>query len=142
MFRTLRCTALAAGVTAALLLTGCTDPTTTPQNPNIGGDEPSTATPGSGGEGCFVHLFDGDDLNDEGSSFELTQPGKFATMTDLPAARDDWSGEADSLAVGPDATVTVWPEKNFGGQSQKFEAGTEVPHLDPEPMSLELVCAG
>ncbi len=62
------------------------------------------------GEGCWVHLYDGDNFDEQGDNFRLTEPGRYENLANLPGADQDWTGEADSLRVGANATVTSWPE--------------------------------
>lgn len=107
----------------------------------------SVAQNGNGGssqqppaDGCYVHLFDGDDFDALDDDYVLTEPGRYADLNDLPGTRKDWTGEADSLRVGSAATVTGWSRTNFAGNSTVYAAGSEHPDVDDEPESLELTC--
>lgn len=90
--------------------------------------------------GCFVHLFDGDDFDETDDNFKLTEPGRYGNLEKLPDATKDWDGEPDSLRVGEGATVTIWSEKDFGGDSKTYESGDEEGRLPQEVRSLELTC--
>lgn len=91
-------------------------------------------------DGCYVHLFDGDDFDATDDNYVLTEPGRYADLNDLPDTRNDWTGEADSLRVGSAATVTGWSRPNFEGDSEIYVAGSEHSDVDDEPESLELTC--
>ena len=104
---------------------------------------PSPTTPGTdagGGDGCWVHLFEEDDFDETEDNFRLSQPGRYGDLDDLPGATDDWDDEAESIRVGPDATVTIWPDTNFEGTPIELGPGSEQADLDEEPESLELTC--
>ena len=102
---------------------------------------PNTAkasTPNAGNP-CYVHLFDDDNFADENDI--VYGPGKWSNLRGLPGATEvDWGGESDSLKVGPAATVKVWANENFQGDSQTFEPGTEMPKLAAEFRSMEITC--
>lgn len=109
--------------------------------PAPGDSAPSDAETSSA-EGCYVELFDGDDLSTTDDHFRLTEPGEYTDLAALPGASQDWTDEADSLRVGPDATVTVWEKTGFAGISKTFEAGSEHPDLTVDVSSLTLDCVG
>lgn len=93
----------------------------------------------TGGD-CYVELFDADNFDASDDHVKLTEPGRYSTLKNLPGADQDWTDEADSIKVGPGATVTIWAEPDFKGSSQRLEPGSEHPHVDDEPSSLELTC--
>lgn len=112
------------------------DASTTTDSDTTGG----AATGDTADDGCYVHLFDEDHFDERDRNFRLTQPGKYADLRNLPGADHDWTDEADSIRVGPTATVTIWPRTNFEGQAQTLEPGSEHADLHDEPQSLELAC--
>lgn len=112
--------------------TGATDDTS--------GSTGSTIAPSGDASECWVHLYDGDRFDAREPDFRLTEPGRFANLRDLPGATQDWSDDADSIRVGPKATVTIWSQTDFQGRSQVLQPGSEHPDLDDEPLSLELAC--
>lgn len=135
---------------AALMLSGCATSPSSTGRPDQ--DSPSTSAPSdaastessapggqSSGDGCWVHLFDSDDFQESDDHFLLTEAGKYDNLAQLPGASKDWTDEADSIKVGPNATVTVWPRTNFAGTKQILEPGSEHPSVD-EPSSLEMAC--
>lgn len=137
--------------TATLVLTGMLSLAACADSGNVDSGTDSVGTQGSPADSaaesdaadhsdCYVHLFDGDDFDEDDSNFILTEPGRYEDLRDLPGADKDWSDEADSLKVGPSATVTIWSEPGFSGTETKLEAGSEEPDLDDEPESLELEC--
>ena len=99
----------------------------------------SSAAASGGGEDCFVELFDSDNFDENDDHIKVTEAGKYEDLTSLPGANEDWTDEADSIRVGGGATVTIWPEKNYSGQSQTLEAGSENASIDGAA-SLELTC--
>lgn len=88
-------------------------------------------------EGCYIHLYDGDNFKDD--NLKVEGPAEYADLDDLPGADGkNWTDEADSFKIGKDATVTVWYEKDFEGGSKEYTAG-EYPSAD-EPYSLKITC--
>lgn len=118
------------------------DTESAPEEPE--GNEVETPEPGAETEGpddgCFIHLFDGEDLDDQDDNFQLIDPGEYKNLADLPGADRDWTDEADSLRVGSGATVTIYSEENFEGTSEELQPDTELADVEHEPKSLEMVC--
>ncbi len=102
----------------------------------------TTQSPGGTEGGCYVMLFDGDDFDESDSRYLINEPGRYASLAGLPGTARDWTGQADGLKVGDTATVTIWPEVNFGGTPETLARGTEIPDMEmsEEPASLELTC--
>src|SRR5699024_1241971 len=101
-------------------------------------DEPSD---GAGeDDACHVHLFDGDNFDEDDEHFKHTERGTYESLADLPGADRDWTDEADSIKVGKSATLTIYSEENFDGTSQDLEPGSEHADVDDEPRSLEMSC--
>jgi len=121
----------AAGVLLLLLfaVTACSS-----SGADAGGDN------GTPADECFVHLYDGDDFDENDDNFRLTTPGRYGDLNDLPGADKNWDDEADSMRVGAAARVTVWPEPGFGGEPARYGPGNHA-DLEPEPRSLELDCS-
>lgn len=90
--------------------------------------------------GCFVHLFDSEDFRPADGSYLIVEPGRYPNLSGLPGAQRDWTDEADSLRVGPGATVTIWSDTDFTGRATQLEPGSEHRDLRDEPSSLELTC--
>lgn len=88
---------------------------------------------------CYVHLFDGDNFKDENDI--ISGPGRWGNLRNLPgASKTIWGDEADSLKVGPAATLKVWDDTDFKGKTNTFGPGTEKADLDEEPESMEITC--
>lgn len=159
--RVLACSVLLA----AFVLTGCGDDdsispsaeidlTTTSFPPDTGslnttapGTTDTTAAPGiqatepaGGGEGCWVHLFEEENFDESDEHFRLTQPGRYADLDALPGTDEDWDDEAESIRVGPAATVTLFADSDFQGETLELGPGSERADLGEEPESLELRC--
>ncbi len=120
-------------VLGTFLLTGC------------GGEDPAVSDgPPTAGESpddqCYIRLFDGDDLDEADDHFMLTEAGEYSDLDDLPGANQGWTDEADSADVGEEATVEIWSETDFTGESTTLSPGTEHPGLDPEPSSWKMTC--
>lgn len=92
----------------------------------------------AGSDGCYVHLFEDDDFEDD--NIVVRGPGRFANLAGLPGTNRDWTDEAESFKVGRDATVTMWPDTNFRGTPRTFQPGSEVRSVDDEPESMEIRC--
>lgn len=150
MFSTARLLLITSVALAALVLPGCSDDddssgsggsTTSPGGDSTtSGDSTRSTTPSVGDTGCWVHLYDEDRFDERDPHFQLSEPGRYPDMAALPGATQDWTDQADSIRVGPDATVTIWPQTDFGGRSQVLEPGSEHPDVAEEPMSIELRC--
>ena len=110
-----------------------------------GNPAPGTPTPNEPGtdqgtnNGCYIHLFDGDDFDSTDTNNVINGSGRFATLTNLPGATTDWNGEMDSFKVGSAATVQVWDDENFTGDTQTYGPNTEQPDAD-EFSSVEIGC--
>ena len=148
----------------ALLLAGCnptpkdmagTEPASpsggTPLNAPTDSGTPLNAPTDSGtprpsntaqASGCFVEFYDSDDLSTSKDHFTLSKPGRYQNLAHLPGSRQDWTGEVGSMQVGPKATVTIWTDTGFSGQSLQLQSGSKHPALDPQPSSLQLSCRG
>lgn len=132
----------AALAISAIALAGCASGESAPSEPPVASSSaPDASDKGTGpGNGCSVHLFDDDNFDETDDNFILSEAGKYENLSNLPGASKDWTDEADSIRVGADATVTVWSDPLFQGQSTTFEPGSEHPDLDSEPSSLEMSC--
>lgn len=121
--------------------TSAPEATTTEPTPTTAAPSPTTTgADASGTDGCWVHLFEEEDFDETDANFRLTEPGRFSDLENLPGATDDWDDEAESIRVGPDATVGIWPDTNFEGTPIELGPGSERADLDEEPESLELTC--
>lgn len=130
-------TAIAA-VSLMFAVSACSDASDDSSSSSTPSDSPSSSD--GGDSGCYVQFFDSDDLDESDDNFKLTQPGDYEDLKSLPGADMDWTDEADSLEVGPGATVTVWSDTGFDGPSKKLEPGNKYPDVDPEPSSLKMSC--
>ena len=125
---------------AGLLLAGCANDGNSDSRTEETSAPEDTSSTEEGGDGCFIHFFDGEDLDDQDDNFQLIDPGEYKNLADLPGADRDWTDEADSLRVGSGATVTIYSEENFEGTSKQLEPDTEIADVEHEPKSLEMVC--
>lgn len=117
-----------------------TAPSTDASTTDTGLPTSSSVAGTNGGDGCWVHLFEEDDFDETDDNYRLTEPGRYADLNNLAGAADDWTDEAESIRVGPEATVTFWSETEFRGQPTELGPGSERADLDEEPESLELTC--
>lgn len=104
------------------------------------GDNEGNDDEGASADDCFIHFFDGEDFDETDDNFKLTEPGEYENLGDLPGADKDWTDEADSFKIGDSASVTIFTEENFEGESQDLDPGTEVADADDEPVSLKMTC--
>lgn len=123
-------------IVGVLVVVGCTPP-----DQSSGPQTSTTTTIDGGADGCWVHLYDGDDFDELDDNFRLVVPGSYADLADLPGADKDWTDEADSLRVGSEATVMIWSSTGFEGDSLTLAPGSEHPDLAFEPSSLEMTCS-
>jgi len=93
---------------------------------------------------CWAKLYT--DENFSGDQLSLVGPVDMPNMR-TPFGRD-WSGEFESIAVGPKATVTVYDNENYAQKAATFKPGQRVPKLDQklgffeQVHSVKIACAG
>ena len=166
--RRTRIFALATTVSAGLFLAACgsgetgdlpvpdvppatqddTQGTETPsptEEPGAGEGTDATTSPDPAGsatavDGCFVHLFEDEDFDESDDHFILTEPGEYPSIENLPGAPAGWDDEAESIKVGPGATVTIYEDEDFRGRSMELQPGTEIADLEDEAESLKMTC--
>ena len=85
------------------------------------------AIPAPHPNGCYVMLYERP--NFQGIGDVLDGPGEWQTLKRLPHPREDWAGRIRSLRVGAAATITVYTDAFFAGESQRFSSGTDHPIL-------------
>jgi hypothetical protein len=81
--------------------------------------------------GCWVRLYDGTDF--KGNQLSLVGPVDMPNMR--TAFGTDWSGQFDSIEVGPKARLTVYDNENYKEKAATFKPGQKVKDLD-EKMAL------
>lgn len=81
--------------------------------------------------GCWVRLTDKDAMPKKGNDI-LTVMGRMYMPSFETASGVNWSRKADSLTVGPKASVTVYSDRDFKGSSAKLTAGQQVKDLNKE----------
>lgn len=79
--------------------------------------------------GCWVRLFDG--TNYKGND-ELTIAGPIDMQSLKTPSGINWKRKADSLIVGPKATVQVYENEFFKDKNLTFKPGQQVPSLRKE----------
>lgn len=87
---------------------------------------------------CGIQLFDGENYKDD--YVTLDGSGSYSNLTDLPNTGENWDNEADALKTGTSATLTIWTQKNFQGDSVVFQPGNEEPSLNVGMRSLKITC--
>jgi hypothetical protein len=95
----------------------------------------AVATTSSFGDGCWVRLHDSTDF--KGNQLSLVGPVDMPNMR--TAFGTDWSGQFDSLQVGPKATVTVYDNENYAQKSATFKPGQKVKDLDEKMGTFEQI---
>jgi hypothetical protein len=93
--------------------------------------------------GCYVTVFDR--VGFRGIGDVWNGPGRWASLEDFrQTRRDGWRNRIRSLRVGHTATVTVFTDVDFRGESRQFPAGSEHAQLDAtisaRVESLEISC--
>jgi hypothetical protein len=93
--------------------------------------------------GCYVTVFDAPQF--VGVRDVWNGPGRWPTLDGLQRTRrQGWRDQIRSLHVGPAATVTLFTESGFRGNSVRMNANTSQPELDAKFSgrieSLELTC--
>jgi hypothetical protein len=85
--------------------------------------------------GCWVRLHDSTDF--KGNQLSLVGPIDMPNMR--TAFGTDWSGQFDSIEVGPKARVTVYDNENYKQKSASFEPGAKVRDLDEKMGTFEQI---
>ena len=97
---------------------------------------------------CWVHVFDDKNYDVTDDNHKICGPGKWPNLRNLAGAtKITWGDEIESLKLGPRATVIVWRDENYTGQSVTFNPGSAIPSLKAtNPMlsdnisSIEIRC--
>ena len=94
--------------------------------------------------GCWARLYDS--TNFQGNQLSLVGPVDMPNMR--TAFGTDWSGQFDSIAVGPKARLTVYDNENYGEKAATFKPGQKVADLDEKMgffeniSSVKVACSG
>ncbi|HEX6321185.1 MAG TPA: beta/gamma crystallin domain-containing protein [Burkholderiales bacterium] len=94
--------------------------------------------------GCWARLYDGS--NFKGNELALVGPVDMPNMR--TAFGTDWSGEFDSIQVGPKARLTVYDNENYRERAANFKPGQKVADLDEklgffeDISSVKVACTG
>jgi hypothetical protein len=94
--------------------------------------------------GCWARLYDSTDF--QGNQLSLVGPVDMANMR--TAFGTDWSGQFDSIQVGPKARLTVYDNENYGEKAATFKSGQKVADLDEKMgtfeniSSVKVACTG
>ena len=94
--------------------------------------------------GCWARLYDGG--NFRGNQLSLVGPVDMPNMR--TAFGTDWSGEFDSIEVGPKATLTVYDNENYREKAATIKPGQRIADLDErmgffqDISSVKIACAG
>jgi hypothetical protein len=128
---------MSSRITALLLLLlvmGCTH---TPQPSGRG------RFPAPNPNGCYVIVYEGADFRGVGDVFN--GPGRWRRLHPLTQTNEtNWRNRIRSLHVGSLATVTVFTDEDFRGESQRLSSATDHPRLDARVSgrveSLEIAC--
>jgi hypothetical protein len=90
------------------------------------------AAPGATGDcaDCWVHVFDDKNYDVTDDNHKICGPGKWPNLRNLiGAAKISWGDEIESFKLGPRATVIVWSNENYTGESVTFNPGSTIPSL-------------
>ena len=92
--------------------------------------------------GCYALVFEQPQFS--GEREYLNGPRTYTTLMDLPF-RANWHRRIRSVQAGPRASITLWSDEGFRGQSQRLSPNTSQPALDQRLSgrveSLEIACA-
>lgn len=94
--------------------------------------------------GCWARLYDS--TNFKGNTLALVGPVDMPNMR--TAFGTDWSGQFDSIAVGPKARLTVYDNENYGEKAATFKPNQKVADLDEKMgffeniSSVKVACTG
>jgi hypothetical protein len=110
---------------------------------SCGGPPARVQLPAPNPGGCYVIVYDRPEFHGMGDVWN--GPGRWSSLEVLRHTRPDgWRNRIRSLRVGRAATVTVFTESDFRGESSEFAAQTDHAHLDQRfsgrIQSLQLSC--
>ena len=89
----------------------------------------ASGAPGNCGD-CWVHVFDDKNYDTTDDNHMICGPGKWPNMRNLAGAtKIIWGDQIESLKIGPRATVIVWANENYTGESVTFNSGSAIPSL-------------
>ena len=91
----------------------------------------AVASADSFSNGCWARLYDSTGF--KGNQLSLVGPVDMPNMR--TAFGTDWSGQFDSIQVGPKARLTVYDNENYREKAATFKPGQKVADLD-EKMGL------
>jgi hypothetical protein len=108
-----------------------------------GGKRFRVPLPAPNPNGCYLMMFDKPAFAGVGDVWN--GPARWSTLDGLVRTRPrGWRNQIRSLGVGGAATVTVFTDANFTGESRQFAANTEHAQLDPtfsaRIESVQLAC--
>jgi hypothetical protein len=147
---------LAVAVAGALAATGAMAQGQDKQKSSSGASAPPPGAPlivlvpvqvastDSFSNGCWARLYDS--TNFRGNQLSLVGPVDMPNMR--TAFGTDWSGQFDSIAVGPKARLTVYDNENYGQKAATFKPGQKVADLDEKMgffeniSSVKVACTG
>lgn len=86
--------------------------------------------------GCWVWMFPQPGLKGE---HDVAVAGPIALSSLHTPAGLDWHNKAESLIVGPKATVTVYENQDFRGESKVFAPGAQIGHLRKEGKLIQSI---
>lgn len=95
------------------------------------------------GNGCWARLHERD--NFKGDTLTLVGPVDMPTMR--TSFGKDWGGEFDSIAVGANATLSVYDRQHYKEKAATVKPGQRVPDLDKklgffqDIRSLKIACS-
>jgi len=81
--------------------------------------------------GCWVRLTDKDAALQKSNDI-LTIVGRMNMPSFQTPTGVNWSRKADSLTVGPHASVIVYSDKNYKGSAAKLPAGQQIKDIGKE----------
>jgi hypothetical protein len=88
--------------------------------------------------GCWVRLTDKEAMPKKGKDI-LTIVGAIVMPSFETPSGVDWTHKADSLIVGPNASATVYSDKNYKGDAARLKGGQEVKDLNKELGFVEAI---
>ena len=94
---------------------------------------------------CYAEIFEDNDFDKDDPHVTIQGPSQIANLKDYSGR--NWNNDIESIIVGPNATMTVYSDKDFKGTELVLPANKRVAQLGDLNMSdqiesIKLTCGG
>lgn len=106
---------------------------------------PSVAV--AGDNGCWVKVYASENYDNEDEWDQISGPGQWGSLENVPGAHEDWNEEINSVVVGPRAHAYFYKLNNWEGSALEVGPRRSIPDLsffdfDGVIKSMKIRCIG